>query len=103
MLELGRQTDSLHKEIGMFCAASGIEKLFLTGSFAETVAEEARKNGMNRSNICIAGKEEILAELKRILQAGDWVLIKGSRGMKMEVIPEGLKEEDKEEFSIKTG
>ncbi|MGE0084617.1 MAG: UDP-N-acetylmuramoyl-tripeptide--D-alanyl-D-alanine ligase [Desulfococcaceae bacterium] len=92
MLELGKQSETLHKEIGMFCADAGIDILFLTGKQKEHAAAGAQERGMNRKQIFTGSREEIIKSLKEILQPGDWVLIKGSRGMKMELIPDTLRD-----------
>jgi len=91
MLELGKQSESLHREIGRFCADAGIDMLFLTGKQKEQVAAGAQECGMNPRHIFTGSCEEILACLKETLQSGDWVLAKGSRGMKMEIIPDTLR------------
>jgi UDP-N-acetylmuramyl pentapeptide synthase len=49
---------------------------------------------MNPHNIFSGGKQEILDDLICWLKPDDWVLIKGSRGMRMEDIVEGLMNED---------
>ena len=36
-------------------------------------------------------RDEIIADLARWLKPGDWILVKGSRGMAMEKVVEGLK------------
>ncbi len=92
MLELGKQSESLHKEIGMFCADAGIDRLFLTGTRPEHTAAGAKERGMEQQNIFTGSREEIIGHLKEILEPGDWVLIKGSRGMKMEIIPDTLRD-----------
>jgi UDP-N-acetylmuramyl pentapeptide synthase len=46
---------------------------------------------MNPHNIFSGDKQEILDDLIRWLKPDDWVLIKGSRGMRMEDIVEGLR------------
>ena len=90
MLELGDQAASLHHKIGILAARSGISRLYSTGAFADTVAAGARSENMNPRSIITGGKPEILEDLTRWLKPDDWVLVKGSRGMRMEEIVEGL-------------
>jgi UDP-N-acetylmuramyl pentapeptide synthase len=94
MLELGDHAESLHHKIGVVAVRSGITRLYSTGAFADTVAAGARSENMNPHNIFSGGKQEILDDLICWLKPDDWVLIKGSRGMRMEDIVEGLMNED---------
>jgi len=80
----------MHRKIGRLAAASGIGKLFITGRFAENVASGARESGMSSRDIFIGNKTDIIETLKNMLGAGDWVLVKGSRGMGMEDVVKGL-------------
>ena len=41
---------------------------------------------MPEGQLLAAGKKEIVADLLRQLGPEDWVLVKGSRGMKMETL-----------------
>jgi len=93
MFELGEHSEEMHKKIGEFAAEAGISRLFATGRFSESVAEGARLKEMNQSSIFTGSRKEILVHLKKGLEPGDWVLVKGSRAMKMEDIVEGLTEE----------
>ena len=45
---------------------------------------------MQPAEMITGSREEILEDLKGWLQPGDWVLVKGSRGMAMEKVVEGL-------------
>jgi UDP-N-acetylmuramoyl-tripeptide--D-alanyl-D-alanine ligase len=92
MLELGEHAESMHKQIGALAAASGIRKLYVTGDFAEAVATGARQSKMSAANIFSGSKDDIIDDLKQTLKPGDWVLIKGSRGMAMEDIVNALKQ-----------
>ncbi len=91
MLELGEHAESMHKKIGALSARSNIARLYVTGEFAEAVANGAGKEDKNSMDIFIGAREEILEDLKKSLLPGDWVLVKGSRAMGMEKIIEGLK------------
>lgn len=91
MLELGEHAESMHRKIGAMSARSNIARLYITGEFAEAVANGACKEDKNSMEIFIGAREEILEDLKKSLLPGDWVLVKGSRAMGMEKIVEGLK------------
>jgi UDP-N-acetylmuramoyl-tripeptide--D-alanyl-D-alanine ligase len=87
MLELGSQSDEMHRKIGMLMATIGVNALFLQGAFSEVTAAGAKEGGMAPENIFfISGKENCVDYLKQHLKKGDWILVKGSRGMKMERI-----------------
>jgi UDP-N-acetylmuramoyl-tripeptide--D-alanyl-D-alanine ligase len=92
MLELGARTESLHKQVGAWAAVANIDKLLITGDFANAVASGAADAKMNRNDIFTGSRDEILDALKASLRPGDWVLIKGSRGARMDIIVKGLKE-----------
>jgi UDP-N-acetylmuramoyl-tripeptide--D-alanyl-D-alanine ligase len=92
MLELGEHAEFMHRKIGALSARSNIARLYITGGFAEAVANGAGKEDKNSMDIFIGAREEILEDLKKSLMPGDWVLVKGSRAMGMEKIVEGLKE-----------
>ncbi len=91
MLELGEHAESMHRKIGAMSARSNIARLYITGEFAEAVANGAGKEDKNSMDIFIGAREEILEDLKKSLLPGDWVLVKGSRAMGMEKIVEGLR------------
>lgn len=90
MLELGDYADILHREIGERVSTSDITRLYITGSYSDAVKKGALDGNMATDNIITGTHAEILEHLKTDLTAGDWVLVKGSRGMKMETIIQGL-------------
>jgi len=87
MLELGDAAFEMHRRIGILLGTISINAVFLQGEHSAIVAAAAIEGGMSRENIFIMedSKEGILF-LKKYLKKGDWVLVKGSRRMKMERI-----------------
>jgi UDP-N-acetylmuramoyl-tripeptide--D-alanyl-D-alanine ligase len=87
MLELGDQSVKLHEDIGRMIGETGVNKVFLRGQFAGVVAQGAMNKGLRGDQIHFdLTPEEITESLRRGLREGDWVLIKGSRKMKMEEV-----------------
>ena len=68
--------------------------MIAVGELGKEIAAGARAQGMNPEHIYIcATREEAIRQARAILsdfQGGSWVLLKGSRGMKMEEVTEGL-------------
>jgi UDP-N-acetylmuramoyl-tripeptide--D-alanyl-D-alanine ligase len=95
MLELGSTAAELHQEVGRE-AARRADLLILLGDFAPQTAAGARQGGLRADRIVLAAShDEAVRQLQKQLQAGDRVLIKGSRGMTMERICTALKTEGK--------
>jgi UDP-N-acetylmuramoyl-tripeptide--D-alanyl-D-alanine ligase len=91
MLELGESGPALHAEIGRAVAARGIEVLVAVGALARHSAAAARDAGVAR--VHEADDSALAAPLVReLVQPGDAVLVKGSRGMRMERIVSALTE-----------
>jgi UDP-N-acetylmuramoyl-tripeptide--D-alanyl-D-alanine ligase len=91
MLELGARSPELHGNVGALAARTGIDRLYASGEHAAAVAAGARKEGMPAANTITGSRTEIIEDLIGWLQPGDWVLVKGSRGMAMEKVVDGLK------------
>ena len=87
MLELGDQSEKLHEGIGGIIGETGVDAIFLMGVFARATAAGARRKGMPASRIFFpSAPVDVADHLSSALQAGDWVLVKGSRAMKMEEV-----------------
>lgn len=95
MLELGEASDSEHQGVGRLAAELGVDVLVAIGSSSETTAEGARKAGL-KDVFSFNSKKNAIELLKRILHEGDTVLVKGSRGIALEEVVEGLKCSPKE-------
>lgn len=88
MLELGEISGQAHRETGNMVADYGCTALFAYGPRSEeTVAAAAEAGVFSRH---YADKKRLIRDLKNYLAPGDHVLVKGSRGMKMEEIVEEL-------------
>jgi len=91
MLELGDEAERYHEEIGRAVVETGVGKAYLRGDFARSTAKGALKRGMKGDQILVdLSTEETVAHLKACLRTGDWVLVKGSRKMKMEEIVQAI-------------
>lgn len=96
MLELGEQSNAAHGQIGETAARLELHYLLAVGNFAGRVKEGAMKSGMSeRQALVFKDKAEVqkwlLTQMHTgVLTAGDLILVKGSRGMRMETIIEGL-------------
>jgi len=87
MLELGEKTEEMHRKIGMLMATIGVNALFLQGEFSDFTTAGAIEGGMAPENIFFLSEEdEYIDYLKKYSKKGDWILVKGSRRMKMERI-----------------
>jgi UDP-N-acetylmuramoyl-tripeptide--D-alanyl-D-alanine ligase len=87
MLELGDYAPKAHGDIGSAVADSGVAMLVTVGDLARGIAEGARASGFpsGATHSC-ADSSEAAAYLEAEIAAGDVVLVKGSRAMKMEEI-----------------
>ena len=89
MLELGEQGAEEHREIGRFAARLGVDVIIAVGELSARILEGASDAGMPKSALFAATSHaEAAGLLTRQSRIGDAVLIKGSRGMKMEKILE---------------
>ena len=79
MLELGRYRRKFHKDIGTYAKAKGINKLLCFGELTkETIVSYGKKG------IFFDKEKDLKSYLKENISSKDVILIKGSRGMKME-------------------
>ena len=87
MLELGKDSESLHRMVGRKIAQAPIDFLVTLGPLASIAAEEAIQTGMDKRVVFICkDQEEIIGLLLEQLQQDDRVLIKGSRAMALDKI-----------------
>lgn len=96
MLELGACSRQEHAQIGELAAWSGFQWLFAVGEYAQDMVAAARQAGMTRDAAQVFGsKKKLAAHIaclvdEKQLEEGDVVLVKGSRGMRMEEVVDEL-------------
>jgi len=89
MLELGKVEGALHREAGKRAAAAGVQVLFAVGPLSRGAAEAARRAGVGEVHQYV-DSAEAAASVPEFLRPGDLVVVKGSRGMKMERVVRAL-------------
>ena len=79
MFELGRFRKKLHIDIGSYAKNSKIDILITFGELSKFASSGFQKKSYNFFN-----EEQLKAFISDFIKKNDIVLIKGSRGMKME-------------------
>jgi UDP-N-acetylmuramoyl-tripeptide--D-alanyl-D-alanine ligase len=91
MLELGPEGEKLHAEMGRFLVEMGVDELFTFGQLSRHINAGAREKGLPRARAHHFSDFDLMAEeLLKHLSHGDAVLVKASRGMKLERVFEFL-------------
>ena len=95
MKELGKFSKMYHRALGEFCRSLGLKGLISFGKDAELVTKVfyAGKKNLNKAHFIDSNEsiEELIVKVKSEIPKGSFILIKGSRSMKMERIVEGLR------------
>ncbi len=90
MLELGSFAEEGHRMVGRRVAEVA-DRLVCVGRLAHWFAEEAHACGMARDHITLFEQsEQVIPEVLALVAAGDYILVKGSRGIAMEQIVTAL-------------
>jgi len=93
MLELGPSSSEAHEKAGKWIGGMNFGHLFFLGENAPHLARGAKSAGMARPRVHVAqNHEELLEGLEKVIEEGDWILVKGSRRMQMERIIRGLED-----------
>ncbi len=91
MLELGSASREAHEELGGAVTAAGLTMLVTLGEGGSAIGRGAIEAGMPSDRLKHAGSHEDAAQiLSEILEKGDTLLVKGSRGTQMERIVDNL-------------
>jgi UDP-N-acetylmuramoyl-tripeptide--D-alanyl-D-alanine ligase len=94
MRELGDDSANIHEKTGEEIAALGIDALYGVEGFAENLLKGAKNKGL--SQVTFYENSEVAGEnFVNEVQAGDLILVKGSRGVKTEKVIDKLLEKYK--------
>ena len=87
MLELGDSSEDQHRIIGKKCQKEELSVVFTIGNETIVTHEEINNSILHKH---FEQKEDLLSNLNEIISEGDKILVKGSRGMRMEEIVEQI-------------
>jgi len=91
MFELGDIAETEHRKVGDAVRNAGVDLLVTVGSLAAFISQQALSAGMETSTVFHGHTvAEAVDYLRECIQEGDVILVKGSRGMKMEGIVAAL-------------
>jgi len=91
MLELGDQSQAIHREVGRRVAAADFDLLVTVGQETQALAMGAADNGMPHDRVVQFPDTKTAAELLPwLIGSTDTILLKASRGMKLEGIVEAI-------------
>jgi UDP-N-acetylmuramoyl-tripeptide--D-alanyl-D-alanine ligase len=85
MLELGPHARDFHVEIGHHAAAVGVDLLVTAGPLAAAIAD-----GFAGETATVGDAREAAAVIRELVAPGDIVLVKASRGVRLEAVCEAL-------------
>lgn len=86
MLEMGNASMEFHYGVGEYASLKRLDMLIAVGNHARHIKEGALKSGNPDKILYFESTDALKKHLDHIIQKGDVVLVKGSRGMKMEEI-----------------
>ena len=86
MLELGDQEKEFHKEVGEFIQAEKIDYVLTYGPLSVEIEQGAKNNFAEDKAMHFEEKDELVKKLTAITTREDVVLVKASRGMKLEEV-----------------
>ena len=104
MKELGEFSQSEHERIGEMLRVRDVWLLFTVGSEAKFIAEGARRSGFDAFKIFeFSDSTEAGEAVRKIIQEGDLILVKGSQSARMEKVTERIiaHPEDKEKLLVR--
>lgn len=85
MLELGEASGPEHRKIGRLAGSLGADAIVAIGEWSKAICDGAVEAGL-KSVHAFRDKREAIGAIEGLLREGDTVLVKGSRGMRLEEV-----------------
>lgn len=95
MLELGQEEDRFHREVGQQAASAGVDLLIGVGQLVRCSLQAASKAGVAETHLA-SDAGAAAKYLSGKLRSGDLVLVKGSRGIRLDRLVQRLVEKRQE-------
>ena len=96
MLELGEKSIKLHRAVGEYLCKCGVDLLIAVGNDGVEIAQGAVAQGMSPANVLLfIDRDDVNGITKGLasrVRAGDTLLFKASRGVRLERVVNALKE-----------
>jgi len=93
MRELGQSSDRFHRELGELAATCRLDALVCVGAQAALIADAAERAGMAAQAVSRFEDSESAAKVVPTwLHDGDLVLLKGSRGIRLEAVANAMQQ-----------
>jgi len=90
MLELGAYSKEEHTNVGKLVCDADIDVLITVGNDAAYIAKGAAALGFNGEVYSFEDNEKLIGEIETIIRRGDFILFKGSRGMRLEEVSKAV-------------
>lgn len=90
MLELGDQEQAFHEEVGKYLQDKNVDYVYTYGELGKEIAKGASFVLDPLQVKVFMDKTELIHDLQELIQPNDVVIVKGSRGMKLEEVVYGL-------------
>ncbi len=101
MLELGEEEEERHREIGRKIMEVGCDFFVAVGGRMRLAGEELIQAGFAEEKVFyFASPMEVGKKMKELVAEGDYILVKGSQGMRMEKVVEELMQNPQEELKM---
>ena len=91
MFELGAKAVSLHKEMGLCVCKTRVDHVFSFGPLAKHITDTVKKKNKKIEARHFNSLLDLHRKIKSAVHPGDCILVKGSRGMKMDRTVDYLK------------
>ena len=91
MFELGKDTQTMHAEVGAYAASKSIDKYVFVGELGACMYKAAKEKAPDKDMVYFKTLDDCLSALDRLIASDDNVLVKASNGMHFSKIVEKFK------------